>query len=221
MERRHCSTQAAPVGIETRADGSPMIVGYGSVFYKAGEAGTEYELWRGVKERISPDAFTRALADKDDARGLFNHDANHLLGRVAAGTMRLSVDAVGLRYEIDPPDTQAGRDVVASIQRGDLSGSSFAFSVGKESWQEMPDGSEVRTIEEVSHLYDTGPVTYPAYEAAHAGIRSDAGVDGVLETDSGKSHAAWRQSLREDQEAKDETRRARINRSADAIKKLS
>jgi HK97 family phage prohead protease len=50
-----------------------------------------------------------------------------VLGRNKSGTLRLSVDGIGLRYEIDPPDTQAARDLIESLRRGDVSGSSFAF----------------------------------------------------------------------------------------------
>ncbi|NIP69360.1 MAG: HK97 family phage prohead protease, partial [Planctomycetales bacterium] len=104
-----------------------------------------------------------ALKESDDVRGLFNHDPSQLLGRTSSNTMRLSVDQRGLRYDIDVPDTRIGNDVVESIKRGDLSGSSFAFTVDTVEWQER-DGMHIREIRGV-HLYDTGPVTYPAYEA--------------------------------------------------------
>ena len=64
----------------------------------------------GFRERIKPGAFTDSLAN-DDIRALFNHDPNWLLGRSSAGTLRLSLDSVGLRYEIDPPETQQGKTV--------------------------------------------------------------------------------------------------------------
>lgn len=184
IERR---TTTATVGVETRANGSKAIVGYGSVFYNAADPGTEFELWKGAVERVAPTAFDEALRRKDDARGLFNHDSNMLLGRVGAGTMRLSVDSKGLRYEIDSPDTQVGRDVVASIERGDLAGSSFAFVVDKVSW-EARDGLEIRTIESVT-LYDVGPVTYPSYAATTTGLRSAAAEEVRRERE------AWRRDL--------------------------
>lgn len=161
------------VRIEKRADGKPQIVGYGAVFYRADEPGTEYELWRNAVERVDQRAFANALQRPDDVRGLFNHDPNFVLGRSSAGTMTLSVDNRGLRYVIDPPDTQQARDVMASIERGDISGSSFSFSVNKETWTSCDDGSEVRTIEDVT-LYDVGPVTFPAYEATSTGMRGKA-----------------------------------------------
>jgi HK97 family phage prohead protease len=167
------------VTLEQRADGQPpAIVGYGSVFYDPADPGTEYDLrssWGGFVERIMPGAFDRAIRE-DDVRALFNHDANHVLGRTP-GTLKLSADSKGLRYEISPPDTQTGRDVTASIQRGDISGSSFSFSVEEESWHETRDATTGQTtvIREIRavRLYDVGPVTFPAYQSATAGVRSE------------------------------------------------
>jgi HK97 family phage prohead protease len=173
MEKRY---HQGACTIETRDDGKPRIVGYGSVFFRADDPGTQYELFPKVLERVSPKAFDLALQRKDDARGLFNHDPSHVLGRLSAGTLRLSVDSRGLRYEIDPPDTQSGRDVVELIRRGDISGSSFSFSVDKQSWEERADGTEIRTIEAVT-LYDVGPVTFPAYEAASTAVRAATDCD--------------------------------------------
>jgi HK97 family phage prohead protease len=84
--------------------------------------------------------------------------------------MRLAIDAKGLRYEIDVPDTQMGRDVVTMIGRGDLSGSSFAFIPKRVTWIEE-ETRLIRVLEDVQ-LYDTGPVTYPAYEATSTGLRA-------------------------------------------------
>lgn len=177
MERRY--TKAAAATIETREDGGKTLVGLGAVFYTPGVEGTEYRLGRGMVERIAPEAFDRALSDGDDARGLFNHDSNHILGRVSSGTMRLSKVAEGLRYEIDLPDTQAGRDVAESVDRGDLTGSSFAFRVESVDWTEEQEVN-VRTIRSVE-LFDTGPVTYPAYLSTTTGIRAESEADEAWE----------------------------------------
>jgi len=162
-----------PVRLEKRADGQlPLITGYGAVFYRDGEPGTEYWLWDSFVERIAPGAFSRAI-NEDDVRALKNHDVNLLLGRTSAKTMRLSVDNIGLKYEIDPPDTQAGRDTVAEIQRGDLTGSSFSFSILEESWRKETNDSgtiNIRTLNDVQ-VYDVGPVTFPAYSGTTTGVR--------------------------------------------------
>jgi HK97 family phage prohead protease len=173
IERRY-TTGANRVGIEKRADGKPKIVGYASVFHRADDPGTEYWLWPGeIVERIMPTAFDRA-AKEDDVRGLFNHDPNIVLGRNKAGTLRLSVDAVGLRYEIDPPDWAGPQ--VESIGRKDVTGSSFGFSPQDTTFREEVRGDKTVTIIERNavQLWDVSPVTYPAYESASVGLRSAA-----------------------------------------------
>lgn len=175
-ERRVLRAATLPIRIEDRADKTPVVSGYAAVFYRAGAAGTEFD-WFGMRERIMPGTFDRAIRE-DDVRALFNHDANLVLGRTGPKTLRLSVDATGLRYEIDPPDTQAGRDVVASIRRGDVSGSSFGFAVTDEDIRKEND-VWIREIRGV-RLYDVSPVTFPAYEGTTAEARAAKDrIDGV------------------------------------------
>ena len=142
------------------------IVGYAAKFNSLSE-----EMW-GFREQIAPGAFTEALK-KSDVRALFNHDPNYILGRQSAGTVSLTEDDVGLHYEIDPPDTQWARDIVSSIERGDIAESSFAFSMsgGVEEWDDTATPA-IRTIKSVGNLYDVSPVTYPAYPEATTGVRS-------------------------------------------------
>ena len=186
MERR--MTPTGDVKVETRADGGKMLTGYAAVFHRDGEPGTEYRLGPDIVERIAPTAFNRALQEKHDARALFNHDPNMLLGRAGAGTLRMSVDARGLRYEIDLPETSVGQDVAASIARGDLTGSSFAFRINGKSGQRFEKGAgyDVRNILDVD-LFDVGPVTYPAYEGTTTGLRSGECNDAI------DARAAWQQ----------------------------
>lgn len=164
MERRH-----NPLGltIETR-DGKSILTGYAAVFYRAGDAGTEFRLFPDLAERVMPGAFDRAVRE-DDVRALFNHDANQVLGRKAAGTLRLSIDQRGLKYEIDPPESAS--HVVQAIQRGDVTGSSFAFRPERVAWVES-DKMTVRELHDV-RLFDVGPVVFPAYAGATAGVRSE------------------------------------------------
>lgn len=157
---------------EVEGGGGMRIVGYAAKFYRNSDPGTEYELWRGAKERIMPGAFDDAVAG-DDVRALFNHDSSMILGRSKSGTLRLSVDEVGLRYEVEPADTSVYRDVAQHLSRGDVDGSSFQFSIPSdgERWSNE-NGVEVRQITKVK-LYDVGPVTFPAYASATSGLRSE------------------------------------------------
>ncbi|CNF16327.1 phage prohead protease%2C HK97 family [Yersinia rohdei] len=155
------------VRAEQRENEPTRIIGYGSVFNTRSEP-----LW-GFREIIKPGAFDDVLGN--DVRGLFNHDPNFILGRSSANTLTLSVDERGLQYNIVAPDTQTIRDlVIAPMLRGDITQSSFAFSVARdgESWYEDEEGIVIREISKFSRLYDVSPVTYAAYQDADSGVRS-------------------------------------------------
>lgn len=162
-ERR---TLTAPVEVRTDAETPATLAGYAALF------DTPTEIAGLFQERIAPGAFADAVT-RDDVRALFNHDANYVLGRNTSGTLTLREDARGLRYEITPPDTQWARDLIVSVQRGDISQSSFAFAVDEESWDYPRGAMPVRTITR-ARLYDVSPVTYPAYESTTVSARSRA-----------------------------------------------
>jgi HK97 family phage prohead protease len=168
MQRRF-NRKHAPKLFRADEGAAATIQGYSAVFYD-GTPETEYRLWDDLVERIMPGAFDRALRDAHDVRALFNHEADNLLGRTTAGTCRLSVDTVGLRYEIDPPDTQVARDLMTSLKRGDIDGSSFSFVETNVQWRDE-EGVLYREVLDVD-LYDVGPVTFPAYEASSALLRA-------------------------------------------------
>jgi phage head maturation protease len=92
-----------------------------------------------------------------------------VLGRNKAGTLTLIEDEVGLRMEIDPPDTQTGRDVLAMIRRGDIDQASFGFQTIRDDWEQLED-QVLRTLIEVK-LFDVSPVTFPAYPQTTVQVR--------------------------------------------------
>lgn len=152
------------------ADGSiGVIVGYAAVFDSWSEP---IGYWDPFIERIAKGAFDAVLRSKPDVCCLFNHKSEMLLGRTAAGSVRLSVDDRGLRYECDVPDTSLGRDIMALVKRGDLNKSSFVFRVKSHEWTEIQDGPDMRTITEIDLLIDVSPVTWPAYEQTEVAARS-------------------------------------------------
>lgn len=170
-ERRTLSVAMAVLEVRASNDQPPVITGYAARYYD-GTAGTEFFLWDQAYERIMPGAFDGVL--NSDVRVLFNHDPNYVLGRTAAGTARIFADEKGLRFEATPPESRA--DVIEAIRRGDVSGCSFSFSVGRDSggevvWREI-DGMEIREIVKIGTLYDVGPVTFPAYTATDISARS-------------------------------------------------
>jgi len=153
--------------VELRVEGEAQkIVGYGAVFESRSEN------LGGFTEVIEKGAFDTVL--KNDVRALFNHDQNIVLGRSASGTLKLSVDDIGLRYEIDTPSTQTVRDlVIEPMKRGDISGSSFGFIVEEDDWDENSEtGAITRSIKKISRLLDVSPVTFPAYPETEVALRS-------------------------------------------------
>jgi HK97 family phage prohead protease len=83
--------------------------------------------------------------------------------------IRLSSDAIGLKFEVDPPDTQVARDLMTMVERGDVSQCSFSFQCIEDSWNEDRQGL-VRTLKKVV-LYDVSAVTYPAYPDTDVAMR--------------------------------------------------
>ena len=162
---------AEPLEIEERSGAAPEIRGRAIVYNsRSKDLG-------GFTEIISPGAFDHILArqrPKLDVVALWNHDASQLLGRTTSGTLRLIPDDRGVAFELDPPDTTLGRDLMTLCRRGDIAGCSFAFTVSDDG-QEIDheeDGTPVRYINRADGLYDVSLVTNPAYGATAVSVRS-------------------------------------------------
>lgn len=152
--------------VHCRAETRPgdRIGGYASVF------GVTADLTSFGKERIAPGAFDAVLRDDtSDTRALWNHDVQKVLGRQAAGTLRLSTDTTGLEYEIDLPNTSYARDLRELVERGDVDGASFGFIPNLTEWA---DDRSVLVHTSVRRLIDVSPVTFPAYAGANVEARS-------------------------------------------------
>lgn len=181
-------------GLEIRGIGDgqqPVIAGYAVVFNSWSEVLTN-ERGRQFRERFAPGAFDRVLASNPDIRALWNHNDDLPLGRVRNGTLSVRKDGAGLRFELTPPDTSWGRDAVASIRRGDVSGVSFQFSTKRDgtadNWEKGgADGIAYRTVLDAD-LYEVSPVVFPAYPQTSVGVRSVDVPD--FETDESDGRAA-------------------------------
>jgi len=159
--------------LEVRAaakDGDPIgVTGHAAVFER--DSLPLWDWWMGtIVERIAPGAFTKTIQEAD-IRLLINHDANLVLARNRADTLRLSEDAIGLLIDGDMAPTSYARDLAISMGRGDVSQMSFAFRIVKEAWTETADGIPLRTVQEAA-LSDVSIVTYPAYPDSEVGLRS-------------------------------------------------
>lgn len=180
MERRVFTLSELRVAAEEE---TRKIIGHAAVFNIEGDGG-----W--FREQIAPGAFTDSIAT-DDIRALFNHNPDVVLGRNRAGTLKLREDERGLYTEIVPPDTQAARDLMVSIDRGDISQMSFGFVTLKDQWErDETGGMDLRTLLKV-RLYDVSPVTFPFYKETDVALRS---------------HDEWAKSRAQPGEAFDHTR---------------
>lgn len=149
-------------------DGNPKIEGVAAVYNNWSEDLGYF------REMIEPGFFDDVL--KGDTRALWNHNADMVLGRTKAGTLKLEDTERGLGISIDPPDTQAGRDAMVSIKRRDVTQMSFAFQIkpGGDEWIREKDGKIKRVLKRggAARLFDVSPVTYPAYPKTSVYVRS-------------------------------------------------
>jgi HK97 family phage prohead protease len=128
------------------------------------------------EEVITPGAFDYALSREYDIRCLFNHESELILGRTKANTCNVFVNADGnLEYTWIPDyENPTHMSVVRSIMRGDITQSSFAFTIKEQSWSDSTKYGTMgkRTITKIDELFDVSPVTYPAYADTEADARS-------------------------------------------------
>lgn len=154
--------------IEFREAESRKVEGYASVFNsRSKDLG-------GFTEIIDPAAFNGVI-ERSDVLALLNHDQDRGVlarSRKGVGSLTLTVDERGLHYSFDAPNTALGNELVEGLKRGDISTSSFAFTVAGEKWTKEEDGSYLRTITQIDKLYDVSPVYNEAYEDTSVALRS-------------------------------------------------
>jgi uncharacterized protein len=144
-------------------DEPSKIVGYA---VKWGKRSNTMGYYYKFEERFEKGAFSDAITG--DVIAAWNHNWNEILGRSTSGTLFLEEDDSGLRYEITMPSW--ADKYVETVQRGDVSGSSFTFVPEIEEWDETNEIA-VRTIKKAK-LYEVSPVIHPAYPQSEAGVRS-------------------------------------------------
>ena len=131
----------------------------------------------GFIETISRDAITQDLVNQCDVFCRFDHNPDKILARSnkGVGSLKLTVDEKGLKYEFDSPNTTLGDELIEYIKRGDLNKSSFCFTIADEenaqTWEKR-DGKYYRTINKIGYLWDVSPVWTPAYSDSSCDTRS-------------------------------------------------
>lgn len=153
--------RALPLEIRTKGR---RLVGYAATFNNEADIGGRF------RETIAPGAFSQSIRSDKDVLALVDHDPGKVLARTRSGSLQLSEDDRGLAFDIQLPDTQAGNDVLALAERGDLGGMSFGFTAVDE----MRDGDlrELRavTLHEISVV-----LAWPAYEGTVVDARMHVG----------------------------------------------
>lgn len=163
--------------VREEGDTMPTLTGHAAVFNTWTTINSRME--GHFLERFAPGAFAKTISERGDKiKVLFNHGQDPSVGDKVLGPIRsLEEDEAGLRYEVPLLDTSYNRDLIPGLDAG-LYGASFRFSVMREDrndrpkrTEDNPDGIPERTVAE-ARLAEFGPVTFPAYPTATAGLRS-------------------------------------------------
>jgi HK97 family phage prohead protease len=171
------------VDFEVRAEGDGMtFTGYASVFNSPSQD------LGGFIEYVAPGAFKRSLQSRNEVKLLWNHDSGEPLASLRGGTMQLVEDDRGLKVTATLPKTSRGLDVAELLRTKVIDSMSFGFNVIKDTWSR--DG-QTRTLDSV-RLFEVSIVSFPAYEATTAQVRSqptinpDQLADALLKLESGE-----------------------------------
>ena len=152
----------------------------------------------GFVEYVAPGAFKRSLQARNEIKLLWNHDTGEPLASVRGGSLRLEEDNRGLKVTAKLPNTTRGRDVAELLRSKVIDSMSFGFNVIKDNWSK--DG-QTRTLEAI-RLHEVSIVSYPAYKATTAQVRSvetsidaDQLAEALLKLESGEQLEATHADL--------------------------
>jgi HK97 family phage prohead protease len=181
--------------------GMPTLHGHFAVFNRWAEIDSWME--GHFLERIAPGAFKKTFREQTP-KVLFQHGQDPQVGDKPLGPVEsLAEDAEGAAYEVPLLDTAYNRELLPGLEAG-LYGASFRFKVMREEMVDEPDPSDdnpralpERTIKEAQVL-EFGPVTFPAYAEATAGVRSltDRFLFEAIERDPSRARELFPESLR-------------------------
>lgn len=165
MAQKNVEKRFLVSSVQVRSEeGKPNVVeGYAAVFNDETEIGGQFV------ERVAPGAFDGA--DMSNTVALFNHNIDQPLARVGRGLL-LEVDERGLKYRFELGNQSYAKDLAENIRMGNVSTSSFGFTVRDDEWERRDDGLNLRTIKEVGLLFDVSPTTQGAYPTTEVGLRS-------------------------------------------------
>lgn len=179
-------------GADTRT-----IEGYAIVFNTRSQLLPDYNVYRMVQEIIEPGAVDESLLRSCDIKALLEHDRNRMLARSfnGKGTLTLSKDERGVKYTFEVPNTSDGDYALEMVKRGDLFGSSFAYTTdadidGNVKYEKDGD-TLIRRVCKIDRLYDVSIVSDPAYLDTSVNARS---LDKALNIEETQDES-WKEDL--------------------------
>lgn len=140
-----------------------------------------------------------ALADTDlkDVRFLVNHNTDMIpLARSRNNnensTLRLAVDDEGMtiRASLDTENNSEAKSLYSAVERGDLSGMSFMFTVDEDRWEDLESEHPTRHILSIGKVFEVSAVTFPAYPQTYLESR---GLSEALESAKTSLESALRE----------------------------
>ena len=152
---------------------SRTIEGYAIVFGVESRILSDY--WDNYREIIEPGAITEEQLKEMDIKMTMYHNREKILARSTngEGTLKLTVDDVGVKYSFDAPNTVDGDTALELVRRGDLSGSSFMFWTDERnvSYERRSDDIMLRRVKTIGMIYDMTIAADPAYEQTTVAAR--------------------------------------------------
>ena len=146
--------------VELRADVG-KITGYAILFdVRSRDLG-------GFVEVVKSQAVSLSPGEGDDVVALFDHQPSAVLGRTPT-TLQLRKDDRGLAFVLDPAPTQAGREALALVQRGDVKGASFGFLTRKDHWRKDA-GVTIRELLDID-IAEISLTAFPAYRETDVSV---------------------------------------------------
>ena len=162
IERRNYASPVNVVG----EDEKRTVEGYALLFDTPSDGLSFTEvIERGALDGVIEKSNIFALLNHDQSRGI------HARSKNGVGTLSLTIDDIGLKYRFEAPRTALGDELLEYLRRGEVSESSFAFTVEKETWEQTDDDVWKRTIHKFNMLYDVSPVYDAAYSATSVNLR--------------------------------------------------
>ena len=178
IQTRQINFAASGLQVREAAEGeeSRTLVGYALKFGTRSVNLTPWSRWREVYEILNPGCISMEMLNRQDVVFTAFHNPEKVLGRCTngKGTLRMSIDSVGLHIECEMPHTELGNEILELVKRGDLCGMSFAYVTDEEDSENAvsyereadKDGKEVwlRHVKRIDKMFDVTVAGHPAYE---------------------------------------------------------